>query len=601
MTPEDRARVIIDKLLNQAGWGFEIEAIAESENERGFADYIMTDPNGQGNAVLEAKAAKKHPLVGKEQARAYAHSLDIQHVLLSNGSRHYSWDTMQGNPKPILTIPTPDELFDQVEIPTKDRSGIWTTSAETVFPQGREPRQYQLEAIRAIQEAAQTGQTEFLLEMATGTGKTTVAAAICKLYITTRNASHILFLVDRIELRGQAVQDISEALNYQYTIAEYNGNEYYDWSKTHITVATIHSIGRLFNDYDNLAADQFDLIVTDEAHRCISGPERRALFEGFIAEKVGLTATPRQLILATHSPSDEDSESDAKSLRDTYRAFNLEPGEPTFSYTIEQAQLEGFLVGPTAVDVRTKITTLLMSDEGFTGSVSTIDDYEFEAEKQVSFHLGDYERTFKSRATNIEFCREFIRESLTEPNTDLIGKGIIYAVLQSHAAQLTNILNELADEIWPGLYNSDFAVQITSDVNRANTYGKAFKENNLNGQHPYEPNYKTSKTRICVTVGMMTTGYDCPDLLNIGLLRPIKSIIDFTQIKGRGTRNFDFRENITDPLLKENMEELSKEGFKIIDFFGVCEYHQENYLYVEYPKSTRSDLVLQRRFARKGP
>ncbi len=209
-------------------------------------------------------------------------------------------------------------------------------------------------------------------------------------------------------------------------------------------MATIHSIGRLFSNYDNLAAEQFDLIVTDEAHRCISGPERRALFEGFIAEKVGLTATPRQLILSTsHSPEDDD----ANSLRDTYHAFNLEPGEPTFSYTIDQAQVDGFLVGPTAVDVRTNITTLLMSDEGFAGSVSTIDEYEIEAEKQVSFHVGDYERTFKSRATNVEFCREFIRESLNEPNTNLIGKGIIYAVLQSHTAQLTNILNELADEI----------------------------------------------------------------------------------------------------------------------------------------------------------
>ncbi len=181
---------------------------------------------------LEAKAAEKHPLVGKEQARTYANSLGIRYVFLSNGRRHYLWDTSQGNPVAVTSIPTPEELFNPVEAADKDRSGLWTTSAEAVFPKGREPRQYQLEAIRAIQRDARGGRTEFLLEMATGTGKTTVAAAMCKLYITTRNARHILFLVDRIELRGQAVQDISEALDYQYEVAEYSGNEDHDWSSS---------------------------------------------------------------------------------------------------------------------------------------------------------------------------------------------------------------------------------------------------------------------------------------------------------------------------------------------------------------------------------
>ena len=590
MTPENRAREIIDRLLQTAGWTYTVEATAESEEERGFADYIMFDQQGTAMVVLEAKAAGKHPLVGKEQARSYARTLNIRTVILSNGYRHYLWDTLQGNPVPIISIPTPEQLLNPVERPVRDRSGIWSAPAEDVFPVSREPREYQLQAIRAIQDAARQGQTNFLLEMATGTGKTTVAAAVCRLYITTGNADHILFLVDRIELRGQAVQDISEALDHQFKVDEYKGNQDYDWDRTHITVATIHSISRLFNGYDLFAPDQFDLIVTDEAHRCISGPERRAVFEGFQAEKVGLTATPRLLLLSVDDSSDQETTMEARSLRDTYHAFNLEPGEPTFSYTIDQAQLDGFLVGPTAVDVRTNVTTQLMSDEGFIASMSTVDEYESEMDKEVRFHVKNYERSFKSRATNEEFCREFIRESLKEPGTNLIGKGIIYAVTQPHAAQLTNILNELADELWPGVYNSDFAVQVTSDVNRANTYGKAFKANTLNGQDPHNRNYKTSKTRICVTVAMMTTGYDCPDLLNIGLLRLIKSVTDFTQIKGRGTRKYEFRNNITDPLIRAYAPEQPKEGFKIIDFFGVCEYHQENHLYeVTQPRNRRTE------------
>ena len=134
---------------------------------------------------------------------------------------------------------------------------------------------------------------------------------------------------------------------------------------------------------------------------------------------------------------------------------------------------------------------------------------------------------------------------MREPETDLIGKGIIYAVNQRHAAALTQALNEAASARWPGVYNSDFAVQVTSHVYDANIFGEQFKHNSLSGPHPEMPGYATSKTRVCVTVAMMTTGYDCPDLLNIGVCRPIKSPVDFTQIKGRGTRRHDFRSTTT--------------------------------------------------------
>ena len=135
---------------------------------------------------------------------------------------------------------------------------------------------------------------------------------------------------------------------------------------------------------------------------------------------------------------------------------------------------------------------------------------------------------------------------------------------------------------------SDFAMQITSDVMNAQTYTINFQNNNLSGTTKFLENYKSSKTRVCVTVGMMTTGYDCEDLLNIGLLRPIFSPTDFIQIKGRGTRKFEF--SYKNKIAGETQEhKYEKDTFKLFDFFGNCEYFEEKFNYdevIELPKST---------------
>jgi type I restriction enzyme R subunit len=130
------------------------------------------------------------------------------------------------------------------------------------------------------------------------------------------------------------------------------------------------------------------------------------------------------------------------------------------------------------------------------------------------------------------------------PVSGEIGKSIIFAVSQNHAAKAAQILNEMADRMFPGKYQSDFAVQVTSQIPDAQQFTINFTNNNLLGSGNFLPTYKTSKARVCVTVGMMTTGYDCPDILNLGLFRPIFSPTDFIQIKGRGTRKHDFREQL---------------------------------------------------------
>ena len=127
MTPEERARVIIDRLLEQAGWTFKVEEHAPGSERSGFADYVLYDAAGTAIALLEAKAAESDALVGKEQAREYAHSLNIALVMLSNGREHYVWDTRVGNPKRALSIPSPDTVANANSRPPAERELLWTT------------------------------------------------------------------------------------------------------------------------------------------------------------------------------------------------------------------------------------------------------------------------------------------------------------------------------------------------------------------------------------------------------------------------------------------------------------------------------------------
>ena len=139
----------------------------------------------------------------------------------------------------------------------------------------------------------------------------------------------------------------------------------------------------------------------------------------------------------------------------------------------------------------------------------------------------------------------------------------------------------MADRMFPGKYQSDFAVQVTSQINDAQQFTINFTNNNLLGSANFLPTYKTSKARVCVTVGMMTTGYDCPDILNLGLFRPIFSPTDFIQIKGRGTRTHNFLEQLFDHSLKEASRSPAKPPIKLFDFFANCEYFEEEFNYDE--------------------
>jgi type I restriction enzyme R subunit len=214
-------------------------------------------------------------------------------------------------------------------------------------------------------------------------------------------------------------------------------------------------------------------------------------------------------------------------------------------------------------------------------------------EEQIYYHK-DFEKKFLSDETNKILCKTFIENAMRDPISGEIGKSIVFCVSQNHASKITQILNEFADKLFPGKYNSDFALQVTSNIQDSQQFTINFTDtsNNLSGRSRFLEGYKTSKTRVCVTVGMMTTGYDCQDILNICLMRPIFSPTDFIQIKGRGTRKYDFSFSMNNGHENEVIKK-TKEKFKLFDFFANCEYFEEKYNYNEVlklpPRSTYTE------------
>jgi type I restriction enzyme, R subunit len=644
---EAKARIKINRLLEEAGWRFfDDETVRANvlleqnvkitqtlldelgndfdKTKNGFTDYSLLGEDGRVVAVVEAKAEHLNPLVGKEQARAYAYKQNARFCILSNGNQHYLWDTWLGNPKVITKFPRLEEIEDfsdfqplakNITNQTVERDFIAVTqkpdyAADPRWKDEAQREQYveenklkflrpfQLRAVRRIQEEInKNGKDRFLFEMATGTGKTLTSAAVIKLFLKSGNVRRVLFLVDRLELEDQAAKAFKDYLKNDYRTVIYKENRD-DWRHAEIVVSTVQTL--LFkNKYRRLfKPDDFQLLISDEAHRSIGG-NSRAVFEYFIGYKLGLTATPKNYLkkvdvasLNVHDPR----EFERRLLLDTYQTFGCESGEPTFSYSLTDGVRDGYLVNPVVVDARTDITTQLLSDEGYSVLVGAEAEADAKAaleaeEKKAAgdatggeketFFSRDFERKFFSENTNRIFCETFLKHALRDPISNEIGKTIVFCVSQNHAAKVTQFLNEYAMKMFPGKYRSDFAVQVTSLVHDAQQMTINFTNNNLNGRGNFDPLYQTSKTRVCVTVGMMTTGYDCPDILNVCLMRPIFSPTDFVQIKGRGTRKHNFTVELKNKERAKEVGRVEKDKFKLFDFFANCEYFEEKFNYDE--------------------
>jgi type I restriction enzyme, R subunit len=307
-------------------------------------------------------------------------------------------------------------------------------------------------------------------------------------------------------------------------------------------------------------------VINDEAHRSIYG-DARDVVQFFQATRIGLTATPKAYLknvdiekLETENPKALE----ARQLRDTYHYFGCEPGLPTFRYDIIDAvkDPEGpFLCLPKIVDVRSDITTKALEESGWAVVVN---------EQEENFKIQDLERKIFTPSRNRVMCEAFLKEAHKDPS-GAIGKSIVFAVNQKHATNLTKIFNE----IQPGL-----AVTITSRIPEASSIAKEFRDG------------KRSE-RIAVSVDMLSTGYNCRDLLNIGLMRPIFSPTEYIQIKGRGTRRYTFKIGNT---------EYEKKNFFLLDFCAVAEYFEERYDYsipLKVPREKKETAPKTRRH--EGP
>lgn len=626
---EAQARIKINKLLEEAGWCFfdtdkgkatiklessiKMDDLGEDfeHSKNGFIDFLLVDENQNPILVLEAKKESLNPLVGKEQARNYAKSQKVKFVILSNGTLHYLWNIETGNPEKIQVFPTLDSIRQYYEFnPDPNKLVSEEVNADYVvltqlpnykkIPEFQDEqkkkdlifnlklrflRYYQVEAIQAVQKAVSEGKKRFLLEMATGTGKTLTSAAIIKLFYRTGNARRVLFLVDRLELEEQARKDFTNYLKNDLTTVVYKEKRN-DWRKAEIVVTTIQSL-MVNNKYKKLfSPTDFDLIISDESHRLLGGGNSRALFEYFLGYKLGLTATPKDYLKHLDTVNIEDPrELERRMLLDTYTTFGCESGIPTYRYTLVDGAKDGYLRQPIVVDARTDVTTKLLSEQGYGVMVTVATSEKEDVLEEVNYKQNHFERKFFSDETNRVFCKTFIENGLKDPITAEFGKSLVFAVSQNHAAKLAQLLNEYAHQYFPGKYQSDFAVQVTSNVQNSQQMTVDYSNDKLLGFSNFAKgnemleSYKTSKARVCVTVGMMTTGWDCPNILNLALMRPIFSPTEFIQIKGRGTRVHTFEHKFKNELGEEETISIDKATFKLFDFFATCEYFEEKYQY----------------------
>ena len=547
------SRVLIDKALEFSGWDLlnPKQVQFEYNNVGGRADYLLKDSLGRVLCVLEAKREDSDPYDAKEQARGYAENLIAPFIILSNGREHWFWNFERADQRDAYRIERLPSREDLERLRLKNLQPPRPLESEIVKPEylrhlkhNLTLRRYQ---IRAMDEVAHLFDTDarrkFLLEMATGTGKTLLCAALIRRFLTTRNAEHVLFIVDRIELAKQTMEDFAVVLPEFKPVIFKTARRTGGLLGSSVVVATIQSLMIDRRYREEFTPFYFDLVINDEAHRSIYG-DAREVVQFFQATRIGLTATPKAYlknINLEELEAENPKGLEARQLRDTYHYFGCKPGFPTYRYDIIDAvkDPEGpFLCLPKIIDVRSDITTKALAENGWAVVVN---------EQDENFKIQDLERKIFTPARNRLMCEAFLKEAQKDP-TGTIGKSIVFAVNQTHATNLTKIFNELQ----PGL-----AVTITSRIPDASSIAKEFRDG------------KRSE-RIAVSVDMLSTGYNCRDALNIGLLRPIFSPTEYIQIKGRGTRLFTFKIGNT---------EYEKKNFFLLDFCAVAEYFEEKYDY----------------------
>lgn len=492
-------------------------------------------------AVIEAKKTAKAAEPGQEQALTYARNIQrrqggrLPFVLYTNGHDIYLWEVDDYPPTKVHGFPTPLDL-EWMDQRRQTRNPLSVELIDTSIA----GRDYQIGAIRAVLEGIEIRRRRFLLVMATGTGKTRTAMGLIDVLLRAHWAKRVLFLVDRIALRDQAIDAFRDHLPDSPQWPRIDGARVEQaWSPdrrlyctTYPTMLSLIETGTAPDTW--VSPHFFDLIIADESHRSIYNIYRSVLdwFEGI---KLGLTATPRDHL-----------------DHDTFALFDCGTRDPTYAYTFEQAidHQPPYLSDFEVLRVRSKFQLEGVKGGALLPAVQKQLVAEGKDPAEIDFEGTDLERKVTNAGTNALIIREFMEESIKDPTGTLPGKSIFFAISMGHARRIA----VLFDKLYPEHAGKLARVLVSED---RFVHGKG----GLLDQFKHQ-----DMPRVAISVDMLDTGVDVPEIVNLVFAKPVYSYTKFWQMIGRGTR-------VLDPgKLKPWCP--AKDRFLIIDCWGNFEFFQ---------------------------
>jgi len=501
-----------------------------------FVDYLLLGKDQKPLAVVEAKRTSKDARIGKEQAKQYAENVQKIHggklpfVFYTNGYETFFWDMDNYPPRKVYGFPTQKEL-EQLRFITTEKKPLSIEMIDTHIVQ----RDFQIQAIRTVLDQIEEKKRKFLLVMATGTGKTRTCVALMDALMRARWAQRILFLVDRIALRDQALDAFKDYLPDSPTWPQ--KDEYEFTSDRRIYVATYPTILNIIEKKEPYVSPFFfDVIVADESHRSIYNIYKNVLTY-FDAFRIGLTATPTDRV-----------------DHDTFELFDCQSGIPTFAYTYEEAVNHNppYLCDFEVLNVRSKFQIEGIKSVELPQPVQDKLILEGKDLEDINFEGTELEKKVTNSGTNYLIVREFMEECIKDQNGILPGKSIIFAVSIAHAHRLQEMLDTLYPE-----YKGKLSSVIVSQDPRV--YGKGGLFDQFKNQE---------FPRIAISVDMLDTGIDVREIVNLIFAKPVYSFTKFWQMIGRGTRVLD------DDIQKRKPWCTQKDKFLIIDSWSNFEYFQ---------------------------
>ena len=531
----------IDLLLKEAGWPldqprdreFEVGGMPNKEG-KGFVDYVLWGDDGKPLALVEAKRTRRDARDGQQQAKLYADCLERQFgqrplIFYSNGYEHWIWDDTRYPPRAVQGFYKKAEL----ELAIQRRSTRKPLAAGEINPAIVE-RYYQTRGIRRIAEAFERDHDrKALVVMATGAGKTRTVIALADLLMRCNWVKRVLFLADRVALVNQAVNAFKHHLPDASPVNLVTEKD----AEGRVFVSTYPTMMGLIDETRDgqrrFGAGHFDLVVIDEAHRSVF-QKYRAIFDYFDSLLVGLTATPKDEV-----------------DRNTYSLFDLENGVPTDAYGLDEAVRDGFLVPPKAVSVPLKFQREgIKYDELSEEDKDQWDALEWDDDGNVPNRV-EAEAVNKwlfNKDTVDKVLEHLMTRGLTVAGGDRLGKTILFAKNQHHA----EFIAERFNANYPH-YKGEFARVITFKTEYAQSLIDNFSA-------------KDKAPHLAISVDMLDTGIDIPEVVNLVFFKLVRSKTKFWQMLGRGTR-------LCPDLFGPGKD---KEFFCVFDYCQNLEYFSQN-------------------------